>query len=873
MHRMSLHLAVGSFLACAHLQADEPFSSTPSPFAWTTDGPVERFVQDGDRIYVTGSFRLVGRPTGTFARVDSATGTSIEGPLVNGTVTAIEPDGNGGTFISGSFDRVGGLVRKRFAHVLADGSVGPFQLETEGTAQDIVVHNGVIYVAGDNGFGKEPAAPRYGLAAFDATTGQLLPWNPIPTTIDKPVTGESFECLSVRGSELWVGGKFDCRFGTADQRRNFVALDLATAAATGWDPSPNDVVLDLEDFVGGVLFAGNFTSFAGVPRSKVALVDSVTHAVSTFETSINSTVFDVAVSGFTVYVAGQFSMVEGQPRSCAAALDATGQLLAFDPQISGGDGDGPIVRRLVVDAGDVYLSGCFANAGADRRWCLARVDGITGAAQAWTCHVGGPEASHATEMMVSQGDVLLGGNFTMVEGRERFSFAAIDLTTEELEDLAPRFTTSSSPDEPGTTFDVAPFADRLIVSGSFQRVNGIQRPKLVAIDRTSGDPVSTFDAGITPSDNGAFDVEVVNGTLFATNLGGADDLAALDPWTGAKLDMGANEIETSLWVRSLASSADGTTLFWGGGFNVVSTGGPSNPQIVSRGFGASINTSTFALDAWNPDLNAPIRQLVRVGGSLYAGGEFEFSGPAAGTPIWRRRVCEFDVASGALTPFAPVVDNGLVTTLTASGKYLFVGGTFSKINGISHPRLAAIDRATGSVASWTPSFSGSITALLAANDRLFVGCNTGFLQFAGNVQAAMGVFRIDSLTSPTKTISLTTGGSQVLNVHAGHPRASQSFWILGSASGTSPSFDLAGVRVPLALDAYTMLTATTPFFVFIGNPGVLDQYGDGTSTFVLPPGLSPSLAGWTIHHSAITYDPIGGVPTFATMPLGVTLVP
>ena len=64
----------------------------------------------------------------------------------------------------------------------------------------------------------------------------------------------------------------------------------------------------------------------------------------------------------------------------------------------------------------------------------------------------------------------------------------------------------------------------------------------------------------------------------------------------------------------------------------------------------------------------------------------------------RNHLAAFDVASRSLLPWNPDA-NGLVRALalSADGTKLYVGGDFNKIGGVSAPKIAMLDLATGKV--------------------------------------------------------------------------------------------------------------------------------------------------------------------------------
>jgi hypothetical protein len=132
-----------------------------------------------------------------------------------------------------------------------------------------------------------------------------------------------------------------------------------------------------------------------------------------------------------------------------------------------------------------------------------------------------------------------------------------------------------------------------------------------------------------------------------------------------------------------------------------------------------------------------------------------------------------------------------------------------------------------------------------------------------------------SFTSSTSSISLSSGGSQVLDLACGADLAGKLYLVLGSISGTTPTLAMDGIGVPLTADAYFDLTLAAPNSGLL-SPSLSSLQGDGRATCVLslPPGINPNLAGMVVHHAFLVLDlPGTGVGLFVSNPVSVTLSP
>ena len=102
-----------------------------------------------------------------------------------------------------------------------------------------------------------------------------------------------------------------------------------------------------------------------------------------------------------------------------------------------------------------------------------------------------------------------------------------------------------------------------------------------------------------------------------------------------------------------------------------------------------------------------------------AGGWF-LGGTITGVNGVPRQGLAHILADGSLSTWAPSV-NGGVTSLAKVGSALFVGGSFTSINGVGHPYLAAVDATSGDLLTWGSGASNTVEALSVVGDTLFVG--------------------------------------------------------------------------------------------------------------------------------------------------------
>ncbi|WP_432949219.1 PKD domain-containing protein [Kribbella sp. CA-253562] len=129
---------------------------------------------------------------------------------------------------------------------------------------------------------------------------------------------------------------------------------------------------------------------------------------------------------------------------------------------------------------------------------------------------------------------------------------------------------------------------------------------------------------------------------------------------------------------------------------------------------------------WTPHaLNGEVHALIQVGNRVIVGGTFTtIRSATSSAQISRRSIFAYNATTGALdSTFLPTV-NGSVDTLVASadGQSVYLGGSFTTVNGTSQPRLARVNLANGSlVTTFRPSVNRQVYDIKLSGGRLYLG--------------------------------------------------------------------------------------------------------------------------------------------------------
>src|SRR4051812_1204532 len=228
MRRLGIVIA---FLAAAGVvtpvgsaQATPPaLSYTPVAGWWGTNGRVTDIVPVGSKVFLAGGFDYIGPETGYGTPVDSSAGVSLpSSPIVDGVVSASAPDGNGGWYIAGTFNHVGGVARKNAAHLTAAGALDTKWNPKPNNAVYALAVSGseVVFGGAFTAIGKtQVAASRIG--AGDLTQGYVIPG--FTASADNSV-----RAIAASGSSVFVGGDF-ANVGASAHKR-LARIDRSTGA-------------------------------------------------------------------------------------------------------------------------------------------------------------------------------------------------------------------------------------------------------------------------------------------------------------------------------------------------------------------------------------------------------------------------------------------------------------------------------------------------------------------------------------------------------------------------------------------------------------------------------------------------------------------
>jgi hypothetical protein len=260
--------------------------------------------------------------------------------------------------IGGEFSFVGGKLKTFLAFVDDIAGASLFAGPDPGSPVNCLALSGTTVYAG-GAFSKiGPTSGRTFAAAWNSSTGALLPWSPRITNV--------VSSIAQYGSNVYVSGYFDSA-GTA-ARNGLACLDATTGLATSWNPQPSGVVLAIAPTSSAIYIGGKFTTLgaSGTVRSHIAAVDPTNGAPLPWNPGADADVNALLVksgNGWSgnVVAGGMFSTVGGASRPFLAVLDPTtgtatswnaGKIMAYGPNVVASSANSLFIGGDFYEAGD-----------------------------------------------------------------------------------------------------------------------------------------------------------------------------------------------------------------------------------------------------------------------------------------------------------------------------------------------------------------------------------------------------------------------------------------------------------------------------------------------------------------------------------------
>jgi hypothetical protein len=192
------------------------------------------------------------------------------------------------------------------------------------------------------------------------------------------------------------------------------------------------------------------------------------------------------------------------------------------------------------------------------------------------------------------------------------------------------------------------------------------------------------------------------------------------------------QTNNTVWAMAVSNGV----VYVGGAFTSVRPpGDPLGTGEVPRSYLAAFDESGDLL-SFDPTLNGTVNALAVSpdGSTLYVGGSFtQVNG------LNQKDLAAFSTATGAQIPTWMPTATGTVLTIAPSpnGASIYIGGDFGKLDGQVHNRVGAVDT-SGNLLAWDPIVNGSVTSIAVAPDDSRVLIGGYFTTLNGATDQAIG---------------------------------------------------------------------------------------------------------------------------------------
>lgn len=341
--------------------------------------------------------------------------------------TSIQSDGK--IIIGGKFGAYDGDLRDRIARVNSDATID--LSFNPGTGANLPIwttsvrSDGKIIIGGEfftyNGSSCSRIALLNSNGTFDAT------FNPGPgnTGASGTVYTTSIENSN---SDIYIGGDFTTFNGTSRNRiarlNSNGSLDVSFNPGTGANATIRNTNIQSD---GKIIIAGNFTSFNGTGRNRIARLMSYGGIDLTFNpgTGANDIIYTTSIQNDgKIILAGNFTSYNGTTRNRIVRINADGTIDAsFNP---GSGANNRIYTTSIQSDGKIIIGGSFTSINGTSRNGIARLNADGSLDLSFNPGTGtGVTSTVYTNSIQSDNRIIIGGGFFSYNGTNRGGLARL----------------------------------------------------------------------------------------------------------------------------------------------------------------------------------------------------------------------------------------------------------------------------------------------------------------------------------------------------------------------------------------------------------------------------------------------------------------
>lgn len=471
--------------------------------------------------------------------------------------------------------------------------------------------------------------------------------------------------------------------------------------------------------------------------------------------SFTGQIFDLERYKDTLYFSGSFDYIGKYHGSFTAVDSANGDVVQTN---SWPKTNGAVYTAVPDGSGGFFIGGKFRRVGDSVRNNIAHINS-SGQVSAFN-----PGANDTVYTMVlNSSNLYAGGTFTKLGDSTRNRVGSVNAATAAI--------TSWNPNCNGKIFTMVDDGTALYVGGKFTAIASSSRSSIASFTLSSGS-ITSWNPGVDPgSASGVKAIAVNSNTVFIggefNDIGDSSrrNLGSVDKSSGAVSNFDPKPVNG---VTSLLLTRD---IIYAGGM-LINVAGEKRSKI------AALDTATGVPVAWDPFKNVyvpgDVYSLALAGNILYIGGDFSFSTSG----IERTSLTGIDTATGSIRPVKVSPNFSAIRTISSVGSKLFLGGTFSSLDGVERKGISGLDLVNNKIIAWSPDMLGNAFKIMFDNDTLYAGGQMAKVN--GNNRKQLAAFDVSNnyaLTSwdPFGSLSGYFNGVRNLTTHGNYLYVSGEF--------------------------------------------------------------------------------------------------
>lgn len=511
----------------------------------------------------------------------------------------------------------------------------------------------------------------------NAQPGAIDPtFNPIDNGVFPGANGVINSVAIQSDGKIIAGGDFTLY---SNESRNRIArltingaLDPSFNPGIGTNFGVRDIKIQAD---GKIIIVGDFTSFNGVNRNRIARLNNDGTLDETFNpgTGANNNIYSILVQpDGKIIIVGDFTIYNGTNRSYLARLNNNGTL---DQSFNIGSGANSAVKTASLQPdGKIIIAGNFSLFNGVTRNKIARINSDGTMDSSFNPGIGANNMINTTSIQ-PDGKIITGGIFTMYSGNSRNGITRLNI--DGTVDMT--FNPGSGSNN-GVAIAVLQSNGKIIIGGAFTLFNGLSRNYVARLNSD----------GTLDMDFNFFQINsTVNTVQFQSDgkivIGGAFS----SPRKIARLTTN-NLFDTSFNsttgangpISDLSIQSDGKIMITG----LFTTFNGENRNYVAR-----LNDDGTLDQTFNPGSGANstvFAVVIQSDGKIIIGGAFSTFNGMSKNYIARLNSdgtldTSFNTGIGPNAPVGSIV-------VQPDGK-IVIGGTFTTINGISRNSVARLN--------------------------------------------------------------------------------------------------------------------------------------------------------------------------------------